>query len=484
MLRGARLHRVVAALLLCAAGCTKRLYAGPPLAPERVAEIHVGTAIVREIDGIPRRGGALDVGRFEVTPGTHRLTLVFELPPRTLGMKTLPAVEGAGTCMLEFTADAGRQYYLGSRPRGDVNAPRWDGAWEAWVRDPAASSADDVIARCSSQPGQIAAAAPAAEAPAPLPAAGSVPVVAPAAAPVAASPVPSAALVASLPTPVPTAAAGPGSIRLGEWNLRSLGRGPDKDVHRIAAVIDANFDILAITEILQINGGHPGYDALIDALGATWAGQITDTPRPNIAADGVEYYAVLYRRSLVRPCAGWERLRYTPDNDGSGRSGSTDRFVREPAFGCFAAGDAAAPGLDFLLAVYRAPVADDDAAEVAAEVSHLDDVFTAMQLARPGEDDLIIAGDFHLESVELPHSLHATDRTRGGGSVLDLLGERTARLPDHILVHDPRATAEVLGDAEALDVRGVAPSHQAFYQTVSDHLPIMVRLRISGPDDD
>jgi hypothetical protein len=307
--------------------------------------------------------------------------------------------------------------------------------------------------------------------------------------PAVAAPVPSPAAVAvAAPTPSAAlrapAARPPTAIRLGEWNLRSLGRGRDKDVARVAAAIEANFDVLAVTEVLQVDRGHPGYDALRRALGPAWDGQITTTPRPNSAADGAEYYAVLYRRERVRACSGWDGLRYTPDNDGSDRASGPDHFLREPAFGCFEAGDPSAPGVDFLLAAYRAPVADGDAGDVAAEVAHLDDVFTAMKLARPGEDDLIIAGDFHLESVELPEATRAADRTRGDGSLLNLLGQRTASLPDHILVYDSHATAELLGDAAPLDVRGVAPSNAEFYRTVSDHLPIMVRLRASGPDDD
>jgi len=56
-----------------------------------------------------------------------------------------------------------------------------------------------------------------------------------------------------------------------------------------------------------------------------------------------------------------------------------------------------------------------------------------MRLARPGEEDLIIAGDFHLQSAELPHEIHATDRTRRDGSVLNRLGNRTPALLDHII---------------------------------------------------
>ena len=91
-------HRAALLLLLCAAACSERLYEGPPLPQEQVAVIQVGNTIVREIDGKARRGGAFDVGQFEVVPGTHHLTLVFEEPPQTLGVKTLPARTGEGTC--------------------------------------------------------------------------------------------------------------------------------------------------------------------------------------------------------------------------------------------------------------------------------------------------------------------------------------------------------------------------------------------------
>ena len=67
---------------------------------------------------------------------------------------------------------------------------------------------------------------------------------------------------------------------------------------------------------------------------------------------------------------------------------------------------------------------------------------------------------------------------------LNTQGSRTDNLYDHVLVHDPNATAEMIGNAVVLDVRGVSSSPKDFYQTVSDHLPIMVRMRAGGPDDD
>jgi hypothetical protein len=476
--------------LWAAAGCTGRLYAGPQRPTERIALIHVGSVIVRQIDGDRRRGGAFDVSRFEVPPGTHRLTLVFELPARTYGLKSLPAQSGEGTCELVFAAEAGKQYYLGARPRGEPTSRRWRGEWEAWVRDPTVSAEDDIIARCDSRPSPGDEATPARATPipsAPIAAAPATPVAPPTAATPSAAPAapalaapPPVAVPPAVPPPAAAPAAPPPapkpsfeSIRLGTWNVRNLGRRPEQDVGRIALVIEQHFDVLTLTEIAHAAGGHPGYDRLLAALGPGWGGLVSDTPRP--PGDGGEYYAVVYRRDRVRPCQGWERLRtVSPSN----------AFVRAPDFACLEAGDLDAPGIDFLLAAYRAPFADGDAAVAAADVARLGDAFTAMKLARPGEDDLIIAGNFNLESVELAHVLKASDHTIGDGSKLNLLGDRTSTLPDHILVFDDLATTELLGEAEALDVRGIAPSHEEFYRTVSDHLPIMLRLSTFGRDDD
>jgi endonuclease/exonuclease/phosphatase family metal-dependent hydrolase len=105
-----------------------------------------------------------------------------------------------------------------------------------------------------------------------------------------------------------------------------------------------------------------------------------------------------------------------------------------------------------------------------------------MALLRPGEDDLIIAGDFNLEAVELATVTRAAAPSDGGGTTLDLLGNRTPRRTDHLLFRDARATAAVLGVATALDVRDVAPTPADYYRSVSDHLPIVIELRVADPD--
>ena len=46
------------------------------------------------------------------------------------------------------------------------------------------------------------------------------------------------------------------------------------------------------------------------------------------------------------------------------------------------------------------------------------------------------------------------------------------------------ATLEMIGNAKVLDVRSEVSVNAEFYRTVSDHLPIIVRMRSSEPDDD
>ena len=452
---------VLIAVLLGGCGAT-RLYEGPALPASQVAVIHAGGTIVRGIDGRHRRGGVFDVDRFEVAPGAHSVVLVFEVPAQSIGVKTIPARRGEGHCTIEFVAEAGKQYWLASRPAGTGwTGPHWDGKWEAWVRDPSIGAEDDILARCSSQPAAEAEEEPREQA------------ATPASSPVAVAPAPRTdGNAPPPPAPVPVAGAPVGGdrfIRLGTWHIRHLGADAAKDYALLAGAIERNFDILALTGVAASAGGYPGYDRLKAALGVDWDGLVTAPPLSR--SEDAEGYAVLYRTKRVRPCAGWSELR-----PAGLRSGT---FLREPAFGCFEAG-----AIDFLLAAYRATWADGDAAEVAREVAHLDQVFAAMAAARPGEKDLIVAGDLNLRSVELPLATAAVDRTRGTGSTLDLRGERSADLYDHVLVRSAGAVPEMVGDAEVLDVRGLAASPRDFFRTASDHLPIMVHLRVTGPDSD
>ena len=269
-------HHLLAAsaiALLALGGCTARLYEGDARRREDVAVIWVGDTVVRKVDEQGRRGGALDVGSFEVPPGPHRLRLVFELPSRNLGMKILPAQPGIGFCDLTFEARAGRQYYLGARAVGDISDPRWPGTWEAWVRDPAVSEDDDVIARCQgAEPTATPTTAVAAATPAPD------------GAPAAAAPVAVAPVAVATPTPAALAPPPGAALRVGAWQLPGLERATTAELAAIAPAIEAGFDVLTI---------EPAFDArrLLGLLGSGWASSDA-APR-----------TVLYRRAAVRPCS-------------------------------------------------------------------------------------------------------------------------------------------------------------------------------------
>lgn len=273
-------------------------------------------------------------------------------------------------------------------------------------------------------------------------------------------------------------------IRLGGWNIKKLGHGTSTDFALVVQIIEQNFDIVAVVEVMQRSGGRPGYDTLLQQLGPAWSGMVTSKPRPNTKAGNAEFYAILYRSQRIHACDGWTALQYMVDNDGSSSGSGPDLFSREPAFGCFAVRLAnGATGFDFMLAAYHARWEEGNTTAIKNEVKHIPKVFEAMKQARPGEDDLIIVGDFNLVKANMEDAIGSSILTVGTGSTLNLKGERTANLYDHMLILNSSATKELLDNPVVLDVRDVATSPAVFYRTVSDHLPIRARFR-SGPDDD
>jgi uncharacterized protein YgiM (DUF1202 family) len=274
-------------------------------------------------------------------------------------------------------------------------------------------------------------------------------------------------------------------IRIGTWNIKKLGHGSAKNYTLLASIIDQQFDLLTVIEVMQKQGGHPGYDSLLAHLGSGWEGLVTDSPRPRSSSGNAEFYAVLYRPNRLSLCVGWNGLRYHQDNDGSLTGVGENRFVREPAYGCFFARSATGTvGCDFELAAYHATWADGNEDEIQAEVTHLQEVYQSMASAVSGEKDLYIIGDFNLTPDILADTVSAADRTNGTGSTLNSRGMRTSNLYGHLLVYDEDASQELQGNAEVIDVVSMSSSPKAFYKTVSDHLPIVVTMECGGADDD
>lgn len=314
------LLRAMSCIAVAAAtGCATLPSIGSPEPDEWSAIIHTGGTTVREIDGELRRGGTFDTRHFRVAPGRHRLALVLHVPARTVGLRDVPAQRGEGTCVLEFIARAGHQYWLGARPIGDTWASgRWDGRWEGWVRDPASNEVDDIIARCSSQPvleteQPVAVATPlpaleeptaapvtaadvavAAPPPPPAPAATAPP---PIAAEFSSAP-PTAAESVSAPPPAPPAvvvpaaaqrAAAPRGIRFATWQREQLA---DRDIdggNGFARAVDGRFDVVTVIDLEPERCRR-----LLAALGEDWSRY--DPAAPACTA---------YRHRRARPCADW-----------------------------------------------------------------------------------------------------------------------------------------------------------------------------------
>ncbi|MFH2044791.1 MAG: SH3 domain-containing protein [Pseudomonadota bacterium] len=275
------------------------------------------------------------------------------------------------------------------------------------------------------------------------------------------------------------------TIRLGSWNIKKLGHGNNKNYAVLAQIIEANFDIVVVIEVMQKQHVHPGYNSLLTALGSNWVGIITNNPRPNNEDSNSEYYAILYRSSIIRPCTGWNNLIYHKDNDGSGNSYGNDMFSREPAFFCFEVPvNNTSIGVDFLIAAYHARWSCGNISEISDEVRHINEVFKSMANSRPGEKDLFIAGDFNLKPNQLNDLVSFHINTQGSGSTLNSDGQRTSNLYDHLVIYDKAASSEIICNPEVLDVMGSVSDGKVFYNTISDHLPIIAILSASGPDDD
>lgn len=472
-----RLAATLLALLVCS-GCTQRLYEGAALPRRDVARLDATGSLLWSIDGQRMYVHPLGYIRYELSPGAHSLVVKYQTPEEPAAIRRPERQVSPYECSMALIVDAGVDYTLYTHAIGlDTRHKRWDGRWEAWVsRDDGdgeaiarcVAGADDATAAGSPRAGTPTASATPLPAPTALrrdtvSAAGAVP-------PSAASVEPAAAAAPPVAIPRPIA---PAQIRLGTWNLRGLGRGGERDVVGIAAIIEATFDVVALTEVVA-RADTLSESALATALGDGWR-WLADPSDPHTPR---ERYVFAYRRSALRPCPGWEQARpYATEENHS--------FARPPVFVCLQTppGDESV-NADFLLAAYRADWGDGDLTAVAAEVGGLDAVFAAMREAMPGEGDLFIAGDFNLGPDDVRPLVAAAPVVRGDGSTLDLRGERSELLADQILVLDPKASREMRGMGEVVDVRAAHGGARSFARTISDHLPVVLRLETRLPDDD
>lgn len=278
------------------------------------------------------------------------------------------------------------------------------------------------------------------------------------------------------------------ALRVGAFNIRRLGLEPGTDIALVSELIESNFDLVGVVEVMHTgNDTHAGYDALLNALGPGWAGQITDTKRPNLNTNFAEFYAVFRRAARVSVCDAFPNLTYHPDADGTrAQSDRADLFLREPAFGCYRVQDPETQrtGFDFVLGVYHARWGSGAVDDIAAEIVHLDKVFAHQRALHPEERDFLLVGDFNLDAGVLSKLVRAVPLVQEGGTTLNQRGGRSSNQRDHILALDLAHTQEFLGLAEVLDLRGAAGALPNYLTRVSDHLPVRALFDGSAIDDD
>jgi len=401
--------------------------------------VHVGDATVRSIDGRFDYVLVVGISEFDVKPGPHRVVLAYEKTARSIGYRDVPEKRGEGVCVLDFVAEAGREYQVELVAEGaDWTLQRWDGKWKASLRDRALPSPEGVIASCVSgkAPADIPSEPALVITPLPAPTAMAVSV------PAAAAAAPVAAVVVPVAADRGETRDERGQVRIGGWTLRAA---PRRDWQRVASVVEDHFDLLAF----NLTAPEIGLARLAAALGDGW----------DVSTAGSEYGFA--RRKSVPSCAGWSGAR------GLGEAGRDLRFAHPPRLICF---ELPGGGERWLLSAYRATRGGGSADEVADEVGQVGALFAAMRSATKDASGAIIAGDLNLTPAEVHLVTDARIDGSGGGSVLDLLGVLTPGVRDYVLVEKPESAPASVGTV--LDVRGVAGDGKAFRDTVSDHLPV------------
>ena len=190
------------------------------------------------------------------------------------------------------------------------------------------------------------------------------------------------------------------TIKIAFWNALHFGygKGECKDIEQIADIIE-DYDVVALAEVMNNSKKDPnestcvavyGTDVLghVEALvaelnsrGQTWSRIIS--PEARGRSDSYkEYYVFLHNHRVQRVECGC----FFPD--------SSDIFEREPFFASFLAEE-----FDFTVIVHHA-IRSSKSTELKLkrEIQFLKDVFLSVQGLDPFEDDIILLGDFNVES--------------------------------------------------------------------------------------
>ncbi len=296
------------------------------------------------------------------------------------------------------------------------------------------------------------------------------------------------AVLLSRPKPPPPQPPGQGpllrpraapEIVVGFWNIRDFSAASrNRDELALIARAAHRIDCLAICELndTQVLGS---FARELAALGGEWEG-IQTTSKTGNTPGSSEYYGFVFRSDKLRirapPRILPERTYSVPGEPG------VHRFDRDPASCSFATHDG---HLDFTLVVVHVTWGSKVAYR-KAEIRALRDYFRQVQDEDPGDQDVLLGGDFNrdvgdesfAELLAIPSMLDTTDPApptvvRGSSTYDHILFERRY-VTEYDGVHGVEAFDETLFGGDAARAR----------TAVSDHRPVWIVLRVPEQDDD
>jgi endonuclease/exonuclease/phosphatase family metal-dependent hydrolase len=260
------------------------------------------------------------------------------------------------------------------------------------------------------------------------------------------------------------------SIWVASWNVLHLGWENQKNIKAVAAIID-RYDLVALIEVMN----HQVVDDLIIELERIspdeWEAVMTDAPVGRTRYR--ENYVIVYRSAIVRQI-----------DTGRIISDEQDVFEREPFVVSFKADN-----LDFRIVVIHTDFSPTRS--TVNEINQLFDLLDGVRDHNVTEPDIILVGDFNRE----PHLPEWNRYFDAGWKALFISPTKTtigsnrlSRLYDNIWV-----TAATLPDickmngqpvTEVFNFVGqICGDYDECRETISDHLPVAVRLRTDRDND-
>ena len=256
------------------------------------------------------------------------------------------------------------------------------------------------------------------------------------------------------------------TAEIGVFNTLRLGRSKNKDYIALAKAIEKQ-DITGIVEVMTREGIEKLVMALEEITGERYDYHLTPY---SVGKSGYkEYYGYVWKSDKVtflKPVGFYK---------------DEENFYMRPPYGA----DFKIGNFDFTFVLTHIIYGKKESHR-RAEVFKLDEVYDYFQDLDPEENDIIIGGDFNLSARDEAFELLLQHRDKiintVDPSIKTTIGTKGfANAYDNIFI-STKYTKEYTGESGAIDYTG--GDYKTVRKVVSDHLPVFIKVDISGEDDD